>query len=92
MSVGALSRPTVRAPDPEDSETDTSDSLENYEDPESRPDFDIDNIAYENPIDRCWWQSGIRDADWETLMAEWLMIICYVEIFARLYWQRSSDV
>ena len=53
MSVGAFSRPTVRAPDPEDSETDTSDSLENYEDPESRPDFDIDNIAYENPIDRC---------------------------------------
>jgi len=34
--------------------------------------IDVDDwVAYEMPIERLWWLSGIQDADWETLMTEW---------------------
>ncbi|WAR11688.1 TDRD1-like protein [Mya arenaria] len=45
-----MKQSTVQVREPEDTETDTSDSLENMDDFDNRTDYDFNSIAYQNPI------------------------------------------
>ncbi|WAR11708.1 TDR12-like protein [Mya arenaria] len=45
-----MKQSTVQVGEPEDTETDTSDSLENMDPFNNRTDYDFDNIAYQNPL------------------------------------------
>ncbi|WAR12120.1 TDRKH-like protein [Mya arenaria] len=45
-----MKQSTVQVGEPEDTETDTSDSLENMDDFDNRTDYDFNSIAYQNPI------------------------------------------